>query len=146
MYIPWIDILVVAAAAWGARVGRRRGLGREMWRIFRRLFPALFGFGLYRAMAAMLVKLPGLREGPARFWGFVIIFAAVMALMHKGRSRFRDGFIAWGNRRPASWGAVAGCLRSLLTSGLVVFVLSMFPLGYVRQTVESGSWLVRFLP
>lgn len=142
MYFPWIDLLVALAAMIGAKTGRKKGFGLEAWRILRRLFPAIFGFGLYKAMAAMLVKLPGLQQGPARFWGFILIFVAVMLLMHKGRSRFKKRFTEWGNRRPKVWASYAGAVRSLMTSFLALFLLSLFPLGIVRNTVLQGSWLV----
>ena len=145
MSIPWIDLFICLAAAFGGYMGRRRGFGRELWRILRRLFPAVFGFGLYRAMAAMLVKLPGIGQGTARFWGFILIFSAVMILMHKGRSRIRTALINWGQNRPASWAVTAGVIRSLMTSALVIFLLSMAPLDPLRNAVMESSWLAPLL-
>lgn len=143
MIFPWIDLLILLAAAFAARKGRERGVGLELWRILRRLFPAIFGFGLYRAMAAMLVKLPGLGQGAARFWGFILIFAAVMMLMHKGRSRFKVSLTTWGKKRPASWGRTAGVIRSLMTSALVLTLLAMVPLDALHHAVMNASWLAR---
>lgn len=143
MTLPWIDLLIFLAAAFAARKGRERGVGLELWRIFRRLFPAIFGFGLYRAMAAMLVKLPGLGQGAARFWGFILIFGAVMMLMHKGRSRFKTSLTAWGKKRPASWGMTAGVIRSLMTSTLVLTLLTMVPLDVLHAAVMNASWMAR---
>jgi uncharacterized membrane protein required for colicin V production len=145
MNIPWIDIFIGLAAAFGGYMGRKRGFGRELWRILRRLFPAIFGFGLYRAMGAMLVKLPGIGQGAARFWGFILIFSAVMILMHKGRSRVRTWLINWGQNRPDSWGMAAGVFRSLMTSALVLFLLSMIPIEPLRNAVMDSSWLAPLL-
>ncbi|MDA3875114.1 MAG: CvpA family protein [Kiritimatiellae bacterium] len=143
MNIPWIDAVILLAALVGAHTGRKRGLGRELWRILRRLFPAIFGLGLYTAMAAMLTKLPGVGSAASKFWGFVLIYGAVLILIHKGRSRFRDRFITWGNRKPDTWAAVAGGIRSLMGSALVVFVLSMFPVDAVREALINASWFAR---
>lgn len=145
MNIPWIDAVILIAALIGAHTGRKRGLGLEAWRILRRLFPAIFGLGLYTAMAAMLTKLPGFGAMASRFWGFVLIYGAVLMLIHKGRSRFRDTFINWGNKKPQSWAAVAGGIRSLTGSALVVFVLSMLPIRAVREAFMNASWFAHLM-
>jgi len=142
---PWIDIIVAAAAVWAYRIGRGRGFGQEAWRLLRLFFPALFGIGLYKAMGGLLTRLPGLGDRAGDFWGFLLVTAGGLALMHRLRGKARTWFIAWGNSRPRLWGGVTGALRSLLVSGFVLFAMVLCPVKPIRSLAIGGSYLARLL-
>lgn len=145
MKFPWIDVVILVAALIGALTGRKRGLGKELWIILRRLFPAIFGLGLYTAMAAMLTKLPGVGSVASQFWGFILVYGAVFTLMHKGRSRVKNRMIDWGKDQPKSRAAIAGSIRSLIGSSLILFVLAMLPISAVRESIQNASWYATLL-
>ena len=145
MSLPLIDCVVIGFAAYSAAIGQGRGFGEESMRLFRRLVPGLFGLSFYQGIAGPVENLVGLNFEASAFWSFVLITAISILLMLKLKGALLNGLTRLGNRLPSFFGAIAGVFRSLATSCLVLFGLSMAPWSWVQDGVATFSWLATCL-
>ncbi len=147
----WVDIIVVIFLIRGGYIGLNQGFSVELFKTLGTVVATVVAF-LYYAQAGEWLAAHSFLSPQALnpivflllFFLFIIVFKIVRMLMFK---ILHLGFYG----RLEQWGGlILGLARSAVFASLFLFMLTLIPVEYFRQSVQeksfSGSYLIKVAP
>ena len=143
-----LDAVVAGYLVLGFFKGRRRGLRAELVRVISLLIVLgfLLGFGLFKVVGQGISSLADAMHQPGGMFASSLVLIATLGVVFAIRR--------WLSRRqaplkpagePASYGGIAGVLRSGLTLVLVLLIFKLLFPEMLNKTVFGNSLLGQML-
>jgi len=137
----WVDIIVVILLIRGGYIGLSRGFSVELFKTLGAIAACVLSLLYYQGLAEWLASHSFLSLQTARVISFLILvfllvltFNVVRILIFKIlHIELFYGLEKWG-------GLGLGLARSIVYTSLFLFVLTLFPLAYFKQSVEENSF------
>lgn len=151
--INWVDIVILIIIARTCYVALKNGFPHELFRFLGTVFAIYFSLHYYTALSDFIRERLDLKVVPLDFLDF-IFFVGIVIITDLLFLAFRSALARFIKmeavpRLNKIGGIILGFFRSILLSGLVVFMLVISSISYLKGSALSslsGSSLVKVAP
>jgi len=138
--INWVDIIVLIFLIRGSYIGFVSGFSVEIFKILGAFLATILALSCYKGIGIWLAAHSFLSLPVANFLSFLCLFCLLLFLVRAFRVvvfkilhlQLIAGFESWG-------GLIFGIMRSLILASLFLFMLTLLPVDYIRNSVEKNS-------
>lgn len=141
--INWVDIIVVAFLIRGGYIGLSRGFSVELFKIIGAIASVILSLLYYKIAGEWVAQHSFLSLPTANFLSISIIIFALLFIFRVLRILLfkvvhLELLCVFLER---SGGVILGIARSIVWVSLLLFVLTLPPITYLRESVECNSLL-----
>lgn len=141
MKINWIDILIVAFIVWTFFIGKKRGFSVEIIALITAVLSWVISTHFYQAFGQNLNKWFMINLDSARALAFIIIAAASLFIITVlGKLLKKVMNLSFLPNLEKVGGCIAGTLRGIVLTALVVVGLALMPVDFIQKQVYTDSF------
>lgn len=141
--INWVDIVVLAFLIRGGYIGLSRGFSVEFFKIIGAIVSVVLALLYYKIAGEWVADHSFLSLPTANFLSIICIVCALLFIFRLLRIflfkvlhlEFLSVFLE------RSGGLILGIARSIIWASLFLFVLTLPPITYLRESVECNSFV-----